>query len=170
MSDFSWKQINNKDELEYFYKSIMPRIKEAAKKCGYAIGVHGSLRRDLDLIAVPWIDECADKEILAREIHKAACGLESQSYNWENKPNGRIATCFPVCWTWHDKDAPPIFSNGHIDLSVTPNGNDTMRIEWMIHNFRRVTIRNGLWSVFPRGEKEYETPREAIDAAMKEKQ
>lgn len=116
MKDFEWAQVNNKDELEAFYLSILPQIKAAAKTCGYAIGVHGSLRRDLDLIATPWVDEFSDKETLARAIHKAACGLESASYKWEKKPQGRLATCFPVCWTWVEK--PMILSNGHIDLSV----------------------------------------------------
>ena len=114
--EFAWTAVKNKDELELFYLSVIPAIREASKKCGYAIGVHGSLRRDLDLIAVPWVEEFVDKEVLAREIHKAACGLESQSYSWENKPNGRLATCFPICWTWHEE--PMILSIGHIDLSV----------------------------------------------------
>ena len=111
-----WIDVNNVEELERFYLSVLPAIKEAAKKCGYAIGVHGSMRRDLDLIATPWVDSFSDKEVLAREIMKAACGFESASYSWENKPNGRMATVFPVCWTWHTD--PPILSNGHIDLSV----------------------------------------------------
>lgn len=116
MSTFKWHHVENREELEAFYLSVLPAIREAAKNCGYAVGVHGSLRRDLDLIATPWVEEFSDKEILAREIHKAACGLEGQSYSWENKPNGRLATCFPICWTWHED--PMILSNGHIDLSV----------------------------------------------------
>lgn len=113
---FTWTHINNRDELQIFYLSVLDKIKEAARECGYAIGVHGSLRRDLDLIAVPWVEDFKDKEILVREIHKAACGLKSTSYEWEQKPNGRMATCFPICWTWHEKE--PILSNGHIDISV----------------------------------------------------
>lgn len=113
---FEWKDINNRDELEEFYKAIIGKIREAAKNCGYAIGVHGSLRRDFDLIAVPWVDEFVDKDKLASEIQKAACGLVSASYSWERKPNGRMATAFPICWTWHEN--PMILSNGHIDLSV----------------------------------------------------
>lgn len=116
MSEFIWTRINDRDQLEAFYLKIIPKIRETAKKCGYAIGVHGSLRRDLDLIAVPWVDEFVDRETLAREIQKAACGLENASYVWEQKPNGRVATAFPVCWTWYSD--PMILSNGHIDLSV----------------------------------------------------
>lgn len=116
MSSFEWKEVNNRDELEQFYISIMPKIREAAKKCGYAIGLHGSMRRDLDLIAIPWINEFSDKDTLANAIQRAACGLESSSHSWEAKPNGRLATVMPICWTWHE--TPPILSNGHIDLSI----------------------------------------------------
>lgn len=116
---FEWVHIKNRDELEQFFISILPKIREAAKKCGYAIGVHGSLRRDLDLIATPWIEEHTDKDSLANSIMKAACGLERSEHKWEAKPLGRMATCFPICWTgWHNPDESQILSNGHIDLSV----------------------------------------------------
>jgi hypothetical protein len=113
MDEFDWKNIKDKSEIEVFYASILPGIREAAKACGYAIGVHGSMRRDLDLIAIPWIASYSDKETLARAIQKAACGLEMKKYDWEPKPLGRFATCFPVCFPeWHEP------SVGHIDLSV----------------------------------------------------
>ena len=118
MIEFKWVHIHNKDELEAFYLSVLPKIRVEAKKCGYAIGLHGSMRRDLDLIAIPWIENHVSRDELAVAIQKAACGLESQSYTWEEKPLGRFATAFPVCWTWHE--TPPILSNGHIDLSVMP--------------------------------------------------
>ncbi len=121
-----WHQCNNLDELQAFYESILPAIREAAKKCGYAVGVHGSMRRDLDLIAVPWIPtpRRGDAQILARPgtlaeaIQTAATGgisYEPNAIQWEKKPHGRIATSLPVCWAnWPDaKDG-----TGHIDLSV----------------------------------------------------
>ncbi len=120
MSEFRWVHVNNQDELEAFYLSRIVAIREAARKCGYAIGVHGSLRRDFDLIAVPWVESHTDKDTLASEIQRAACGLKSQSYEWERKPLGRMATAFPICWTWHSE--PMVLSNGHVDLSV---------IEWL---------------------------------------
>lgn len=120
-----WHQCNNLDELQAFYESILPAIREAARKCGFAIGVHGSMRRDLDLIAVPWIPtpNVDDSQILARPstlaiaIQEAACGIAytPDAIKWEKKPHGRIATSLPVCWiNWPDaKDG-----TGHIDLSV----------------------------------------------------
>jgi len=115
----SWHHVKNKDEMEAFFKSVLPAIKQAAKECGYAIGVHGSLRRDLDLIAVPWIEEHLDKDTLARAVHKAACPYTMDKYNWEAKPCGRFATAFPICWTdWKKYEDPIELSLGHIDLSV----------------------------------------------------
>jgi hypothetical protein len=118
---FRWVRVRNKDELEDFYRSILPKVLQAARAEGYAIGVHGSLRRDLDLIAVPWIEQHSNKEQLVRAIHRAACGIESESYQWEQKPYGRSATCFPICMPEFDPHSSEL-SLGHIDLSVTQAG------------------------------------------------
>ena len=118
---FRWHMCNTIDEMEIFYQSCLPAIREAARLCGYAIGLHGSLRRDLDLIAVPWVETYKSKNELAAAIQKVACGLHRSTYEWEKKPNGRYAVSFPICWTeWHD-----MISAGHIDLSVMggPDGN-----------------------------------------------
>lgn len=114
---FRWIEVESIDEMHEFYISRLPAIREAAKRCGYAIGLHGSLRRDMDLIAVPWVDEHTDADTLARAIHRAACGLESASYQWGPKPAGRIAASFPICWTADSMghDTPNL---GNIDLSV----------------------------------------------------
>lgn len=113
----SWTEIQNVDDLERFYWSRLPDIREAAKDYGYAIGVHGSLRRDMDLIAVPWREDPEDVDELAHAIALAACGIERAGrYDWEQKPAGRIATSIPICWpVWHGQDGA-----GHIDLSVMP--------------------------------------------------
>lgn len=123
MSEFRWVVAKDKDALEAFYKSILPKIKEAAQAEGYAICVHGSQRRDLDLVAVPWVEKCSDKETLARTLHRAACGIESESYQWEQKPHGRVATCFPVCFPEFTPHCSEL-SLGHIDLSVMQTEED----------------------------------------------
>lgn len=114
------------DEMEAFYKSRLPAIREAAKNCGYAIGVHGSMRRDLDLIAVPWVQDYSPANILAEAIQVAACGINQHGYSWEEKPNGRIATSFPICWSPPTESGTPIINSGHIDLSIMgyPDGKE----------------------------------------------
>jgi hypothetical protein len=103
--------------MQAFYLAALPKVREAARELGYAIGLHGSTRRDLDLIAVPWTEQHGSRDELATAVHKAACGFTSASYQWEEKPHGRYAASFPVCWT--DPDVfRGVLSAGHIDLSV----------------------------------------------------
>jgi hypothetical protein len=79
---------------------------------------HGSLRRDLDLIAVPWVENYSDKDALAEAIQKAACGFTMSKYDWEQKPHGRMATAFPICnVNWEAFGDVPL-SLCHVDLSV----------------------------------------------------
>jgi hypothetical protein len=134
MIERDWVDVSTLDEMEAFYLSRLDVIRGAARTCGYAIGVHGSLRRDLDLIAVPWVADHADHNALARAIQYVACGFTMEKYSWEQKPAGRIAASFPICWTGPSMghDTPSL---GHIDLSVmVPPGWDepdeeTQRIE-----------------------------------------
>lgn len=100
---------------------MVPHLTEVARQFGYAIGLHGSMTRDLDLIAVPWTDAAAPAETLAEAIRDAVGGAirndpptpgnkyDLNTHNPEQKPHGRLA------WSIH-------FS-GHrfyIDLSVMP--------------------------------------------------
>ncbi len=120
MEEFRWKHVGTIDEMQQFYLSLLPAIREAAHSCGYAIGLHGSTRRDFDLMAMPWIDTHTSKDELAKAVQEAACGMFNAKYQWEQKPVGRVATSFPICWTeFHYKPGEPrMVGAGHIDLSV----------------------------------------------------
>ncbi len=87
--------ISSKDELERFYRSMIRELQLEAGYCGYALGVHGSMRRDLDLIAVPWNEQAKTPEYLAKRLHfKASRVTNLPSYyktKWEDKPHGRRA-------------------------------------------------------------------------------
>lgn len=112
-----WYLAETADELQAFYLARLPAIREAARVHGYAIGLHGSTRRDLDLVAAPWRDGASDADTLAHAIAQAACGItRAVAYDWEAKPAGRVATSIPICWTaWHGQPGA-----GHVDLSVIP--------------------------------------------------
>jgi hypothetical protein len=90
------------------YKSLIPALREVARKSGYAIGIHGSLRRDLDLIAVPWTPKAVRPDLLARRLQIAACGLYERPPRWVQKPHGRIACSLMIGM------------KAYIDLSVVP--------------------------------------------------
>jgi hypothetical protein len=110
-----WFKAKTIDKMQEFYLSRLPAIREAAKEHGYAIGLHGSTRRDFDIMAMQWREDVSDKNTLARAIAMAACGIAREGdYQWEKKPMGRVAVSIPICWTdWHD-----MTNAGHIDLSL----------------------------------------------------
>ena len=39
-----------------FYASLWPDLREAALDCGWALGLHGSLASDMDIMAMPWTE------------------------------------------------------------------------------------------------------------------
>lgn len=79
---------------------------------GYAVGVHGSRVRDVDLVAIPWTEETAiTPSMLADNIAAALPGVVNGT--WEKKPHGRVAIVI----------YPRIrygFDTWYIDLSVMP--------------------------------------------------
>jgi hypothetical protein len=55
------------------YAALLPTLQKVARECGYALAVHGTMTRDLDLIAAPWTEEATDDETLTEAL-RAACG------------------------------------------------------------------------------------------------
>lgn len=88
---------------------MIPHITEVARGFGYAIGLHGSMNRDLDLLAVPWIAAAMPAEELVEAIRAAVDGEIRLESAGELLPHGRKQ------WT--------IYFSGHrfyIDLHVVP--------------------------------------------------
>lgn len=65
------KPIHAKPSLYGFYFEV---IKEIGLKYGYNIVLHGSMNRDLDLIAIPWAQIIDDKVRMLNEIAEALGG------------------------------------------------------------------------------------------------
>lgn len=55
--------------------AFLPPIREAARARGYAVAVHGSLKRDIDLIAVPWTNEACSPREVAESIRAAVADV-----------------------------------------------------------------------------------------------
>lgn len=97
------------------YIHIVPILSELARKLGYAITVHGSMANDLDVVAVPWVDEAVSAQELYEEVCDRFSFYRDQTIEDPHhllgpteKPHGRIA------WTI------PLAGGCAIDLSVTP--------------------------------------------------
>jgi hypothetical protein len=82
-------------------------IWKVARECGYSIGLHGSMKRDCDLIAVPWVDDAKPAAALIEALCAALNARQLGSI--AQKPLGRIAVTLQV-----DGWVKPI------DLSVFP--------------------------------------------------
>ncbi len=98
--------------LRVYHKIIEP-LRDVAYENGYALTVHGSLARDIDLVPIPW----TDRAIPAAELYEGirakteeilGAAIPDERYPQpEVKPHGRLAWSFQVGGTY-------------IDLSVMP--------------------------------------------------
>jgi hypothetical protein len=62
-----------------------------ARRLGYALAIHGSVNRDMDLIAVPWTEKAVSGQELINAF-EAELHLEPYAMtNTPNKPHGRWA-------------------------------------------------------------------------------
>lgn len=89
------------------YCELLPKIRDVARRHGYAIGVHGSMVNDCDLIAAPWVEDCSDPAAFADEVRAV---LEAWQANGcpGRKAHGRLVWSFSLDPTHY------------IDLSVLP--------------------------------------------------
>lgn len=105
MSDLSTKPPPN--YAPTYAAAMYPELAEIARQHGYALAVHGSLARDLDLIAIPWVDDAGEPQrVIDAILAKFAVNLIGDV---GQKPHGRIVYTLSVGW-------------GHcaIDIGFTP--------------------------------------------------
>ena len=80
-----------------------------AHEVGYSVGVHGSLKRDFDLIAAPWTNEAVGNADLVKHL---CAGLNAKIIDGpEYKPLGRVAVNLQIDGFYKT-----------IDLSIMPRG------------------------------------------------
>jgi hypothetical protein len=110
------------------YALFYENLKAIAKEYGYNIVLHGSMSRDLDLIAIPWVDDpmpelemiWAFDEYLTGKHTVTPSGDPALAYMFNILPGGRRS--YVIClnrgdrkgeWTGYD-------SQYYLDISVTP--------------------------------------------------
>lgn len=85
-----------------FYASIYDDLRKAAMSCGWALGLHGSLANDMDIMAMPWTEEAKPAEEVMRAL--SDCFTENpfkgiHTIPYYEKPNGRVVYTMPI---WED--------------------------------------------------------------------
>ena len=84
-------------------------IKWACIRSGYALAVHGTRSRDLDLLVVPWTDDAETVGQLLKRIRAAGFTVSGA----QKKPHGRLAY---VVFRDERRD----LGADYIDLSIMP--------------------------------------------------
>lgn len=76
-----------------FYASIWEDLRNAALNCGWALGLHGSLSSDMDIMAMPWVEGAKPVDEMIKSI--SDCFVDNPFKDTHviphfNKPNGRV--------------------------------------------------------------------------------
>tara|TARA_R110002012_G_scaffold250357_1_gene428128 strand:- start:67145 stop:67516 length:372 start_codon:yes stop_codon:yes gene_type:complete len=104
-----------------FYAMAFFQLKEIAETYGYNLLIHGSMHRDLDLVAVPWIDEPKDEWEMINALYKHLTGLEfgnKEAALFSVLPGGRNS--YVLNLNRGDRFNGYVDNQYYLDISVTP--------------------------------------------------
>lgn len=87
-----------------FYAAIWPDIMKVAHDCGWALGLHGSLASDMDIMAMPWTADAESVESMILAISECFAGNPRQDYHaipFRGKPHGRVVYTIGIWADWY---------------------------------------------------------------------
>lgn len=91
-----WSEDSRAAVIALFVEQCLPALRDTARSMGYALAVHGTLRRDLDLVAIPWVERASSPDELVEALALRTKDLTGWGHlthdRWHEKPHGRIAT------------------------------------------------------------------------------
>ena len=92
------------------YATFYYILSGVAKDYGYALAMHGSVERDLDLVCVPWVEDAKDYTDMIEAMREAIGGFLMKNHLPKpgDKPHGRM--CFLI----------QTGGGGYLDISVFP--------------------------------------------------
>ncbi len=93
-----------------FYASMWEDLKNAALDCGWALGLHGSLNSDMDIMAMAWTEDAKTIDEMIKSLESCftipETGFYKQTTINYDKPNNRVV------YTVH------IFADFYLDINV----------------------------------------------------
>lgn len=103
------------------YAVMYPKLVKIARRFGYALAIHGSMTRDMDLIAVPWVEDHKDpldmiyafRKHLRGVFHKVCMDDWYPDASPTEKPHGRKA--YSIHLTEEGCYGP------YLDISIMPS-------------------------------------------------
>ncbi len=81
-----------------FYACILEDLKKAAYDCGWALGLHGSLSHDMDIMAMPWTEDATSSDDMVMHLSDMCFG-ESPFHilcSKDEKPHNRVVYTIPI--------------------------------------------------------------------------
>jgi hypothetical protein len=102
------------------YSVYFQNLMEIAREMGYNLLVNGSMNRDLDLVAVPWVDNPKPEMELIQAFDDYLTGRHMDNleyYLFKVLPGGRNAYVINLN-RFRDKDG--VDPQYYIDISITP--------------------------------------------------
>lgn len=114
---FIWKNRNDQRErfgalAQVVFPNVIKGLRPIARRLGYSLCTHGSMLRDCDLVACPWVIGSACPYVLIQCLREAIPGCMISVDDPEQKPNGRLA------WELHFWCDDYLLT---IDISVMPS-------------------------------------------------
>lgn len=92
-----------------FYACMWNDFRQAALNCGWALGLHGSLASDMDIMAMPWVEDAKPVDEMIKAIEDCLTTPDQMVFKTEfdtSKPNNRVV------YTIH------IFADFYVDINI----------------------------------------------------
>ncbi len=92
-----------------FYACMWEDFKNAALDCGWALGLHGSLSSDMDIMAMAWVEDAKPVETMIAALEDCLTKPDERIFKTKrsaDKPNNRVVYTINI------------FSDFYLDINV----------------------------------------------------
>ena len=98
-----------------FYACIWEDIRQCAMDSGWAVALHGSLASDMDIMAMPWVENAVSFKEVVDSISKLFKDNDMASQyviTYNEKPHNRVVATIPI------------FADFYLDISTILKGGE----------------------------------------------